>query len=125
MHVHIAQFNTEHCLRLQLNVSPCWRATINSSKQHAGINRLAIDQLIFTQKHLMGCVRRIVLAKVDPRAGGVCRFTDVIGSAEDAVCAGQVGCASQDHEVCWATWNVKWIIWLERDEHGSGAALVD
>ena len=53
MHVHIAELDTEHGFCLQLDVSPCWWAAIDAGKQHARCDRLAVDQLIFTQKYLM------------------------------------------------------------------------
>ena len=123
VNVHVAEFDAEHFAGLQLDVSPGGGTTIDASKEPAGRDGLAIDQLVFAQEHLMRGVRRIILAEVNPWTGGIGGFAHIIRSAKDAVCAGQVGGAGQDHEVGRAARNIKRIFRLQRNIDSAAAAL--
>ena len=123
MHIHVAKFDTQHFTCLRLDVCPSWRTTFRTGKKPACCNRLAVDQLIFAQEHLMRCMRCIGLVKVNPWCCVVGRFADIVGCANDTVWTRLVCCAGQNHEVGWATWDVKGIFWLKRNEYRPASAL--
>ena len=53
---HIRQFDTQHGQRLRLHIGPGRRSTSAASQQVSGCLRLAINQLVFANKDLMGFV---------------------------------------------------------------------
>ena len=125
MNVHVAELDAQLFPGLQLDVGPGRRSAVCAFEEPAGGDRLAVDQLVFAQEHLMRFIRGIGLVEVDPRGRVVGSLTDVISSAENAVCTGLIGRAGQDHEVGGAARDIKRVIRLQRDEHRATATLVD
>src|SRR5262249_55427921 len=77
------------------------------------------------QEDLMRGMRGIGLVLVDERRDQVGAFMKVVGGAEDAVGARQVGGPSHDHKVVRAALNIERVVRLQRDEYGTAAALLD
>ena len=95
-------------------------------QQLAGRMQLAVAALgVLAQEHLMRRVGGVRLALVDERRDGVGAVVDVVGRAQDAVRAGQVGGPRQDHEVVRAALHVEGVVGQQGDEHRAAAALAD
>ncbi|KFC68863.1 hypothetical protein FG93_03484 [Bosea sp. LC85] len=123
--VGIGQQDAEFERRLLLDLCPGRRTAIRPLQHLPGSNRLAIQQIVFPQKDLVGRIRGIDLVQVDPRRRLVVVFTHVIRSAQHTVGARLVLRARQHHEVGRAAGDVKRIVGLERDIDRAAAALAD
>ncbi len=114
-HVRIGQIDAEEVAGLCLDGSPGGHAAavgvVGGAKlavatqivigdQFAGRMRLAVRaHRVLAQEHLVRGARGIGLVLIDERRGGVLLFMDVVGSAKDAVGAGQHGGPGLDHEI--------------------------
>ncbi|PBI98357.1 hypothetical protein BSF40_60330 [Pseudomonas sp. ACN5] len=138
-HVRIGQVDAEQITGLGLDDCPGGHAAdfdvigrtempinaqVTIGDQLAGGDRITGGiELIGAQEHLVRGVRAVGLVLVDKRRGGVALLVDVIGGAQDAVGTGQIGGARQHHEVGRAARHEKRVIRLQRNEHGTAAAL--
>ena len=139
--VRVREIDAEQIARLRLDHRPGGHAAdldvVSSAEfsvgaqvaigdQPAGGDRIAGGvELIGAQEHLVRGMRRVGLVLIDERRGCVLVLVDVVGGAEDAVGAGQVGGPGQHHEVGRAAWDEQRIVRLQRDEDRAAAALGD